>query len=412
MPAKSGHVLSFRRLALLFVVALLAAQIPLGYPPAFAQDGYSRYNVFRQIFRPFEPQREQFRQRPQRRLQERPQRGVEARRAVAERRKPQSRRSTARAAEPPPENAAEQPVEKLENARTVLVVGDFLASGLAESLETVFAQSPGVEIADRTNGSSGFVRNDFYDWPAEIKPLLEAETPAAVVVMIGSNDRQQIKADGASHPVRSEAWTKEYEARIEAFASAVTERNIPLIWVGMPAFRPGKMSSDMLAFNDIYRRAAEQSGGTFVDIWDGFVDENGAFVTTGPDINGQPVQLRGSDGINMTRAGKRKVAFYVEKPLNRILGNAVSPGISSLEAETAPEAGVAASTTRDIDRTPPISLTDPELDGGTELLGAEAKPKPNVTLTPAERLAVEGIAPAPKTGRADDFTWRKDGGGN
>ena len=40
-----------------------------------------------------------------------------------------------------------------------------------------------------------------------------------------------------------------------------------------------------------------------MDIWDGFVDENGAYVSTGPDINGQPARLRAGDGINLTKAG-------------------------------------------------------------------------------------------------------------
>ena len=45
----------------------------------------------------------------------------------------------------------------------------------------------------------------------------------------------------------------------------------------------------------------------------------------GPDMNGQPVRLRGSDGISLSKAGKRKVAFYVEKPLNKLLGSETVP---------------------------------------------------------------------------------------
>ena len=85
----------------------------------------------------------------------------------------------------------------------------------------------------------------------------------------------------------------------------------------------------MLAFNDIYRKAAEGAGAEFVDIWDGFVDENGAYVSTGPDINGQPVRLRAGDGINLSKAGKRKVAFYAEKPLNKLLGEIAMPGVAA-----------------------------------------------------------------------------------
>ena len=214
---------------------------------------------------------------------------------------------------------------KLDTARTVIVVGDFMASGLAEGLAAAYAQNPGIKIIDRSNGSSGFVRADFHDWPAEIKTLIETEKPAAVVVMIGANDRQQMKIGDVREQPLSDAWTKQYEARTDAFAAAIKERGLPFVWVGLPAFKSTKVSSDLIALNDIYAKSAENSGGAFVDIWDGFVDENGAFVMNGPDMNGQPVRLRGSDGISLSKPGKRKVAFYVEKPLNKLLGSETVP---------------------------------------------------------------------------------------
>src|SRR5690606_9124324 len=111
--------------------------------------------------------------------------------------------------------------------------------------------------------------------------------------------------------------------RVTAFAESIEAAGIPLVWTGVPPFKSSSMSSDMLAFNDIYSRAAEEAGGTFVDIWEGFVDENGTFTFTGPDMNGQPVRLRAGDGINLTRPAKRKIAFYVEKPLAKLLGPAI-----------------------------------------------------------------------------------------
>ncbi|RUW74064.1 DUF459 domain-containing protein, partial [Mesorhizobium sp. M1E.F.Ca.ET.063.01.1.1] len=57
-----------------------------------------------------------------------------------------------------------------------------------------------------------------------------------------------------------------------------------------------------------------------------------------------------------------------------------------------------------VDRTAPMLLSDPALDGGTELLGAAppAKADPNL---PGEKLTVEGKAPVASPGRADDFSW-------
>jgi uncharacterized protein len=297
-------------------------------------------------------------------------------------------------------------VEKTPDARTILVIGDFMANGLAEGLDTAFADNPNVRIVERANGSSGFVRDDVYNWPEQVKSLIETEKPSAVVVMLGSNDRQQMRVNDVREQPRSENWTKEYERRTEALGKALAATKVPYLWVGMPAFKTPKMTSDMLAFNDIYHSVAEKNGGEFVDVWDGFVDENGAFVSTGPDINGQAVRLRSDDGINVSKAGKRKLAFYTEKPLAKILGLAApgsvvttaAPAGAPVEAPSLPAAPIV------VDRTVPMLLNDPALDGGTELLGAVAAPKANPDL-PGEKLILEGKAPEASPGRADDFSW-------
>lgn len=318
--------------------------------------------------------------------------------AAIEKPRPRKKRVAPR---PPPEPEAPV-VEKAEDARVVLVVGDFMASGLAEGLEKIFADNPDIAVVNRSNGSSGFVRDDFYDWPAEIDAILDEEKPTVVVVMIGSNDRQSMLVGGARESPRSDAWTKEYEGRADGFAKSLADRKLPFLWVGQPPFKFTGMTSDMLAFNDIYRDAAEAAGGEFADIWDGFADENGAFVSAGPDVNGQPVRLRSDDGINMTEAGRRKLAFYAEKPLLKILG------LSTPEGE--PAAGAPAGTLPAInpdgtavpaDRTPPMSLADPALDGGTELLGAT----PPAGSLPGIEAEQEDTAAEGQPGRADDFSW-------
>jgi len=319
---------------------------------------------------------------------------------LMKRRQPVKAKAKQRSKSPKSPDQLEPPVvAKLDTARTIIVIGDFMASGLADGLSVAYAQNPGIKIIDRSNGSSGFVRTDFYDWPAEIKTLLDAEKPAAVVIMIGANDRQQMKLGDAKEQPLSDAWTKEYQVRADALAAAIKQRSLPFIWVGLPAVKSTKVSSDLIAFNDIYRKSAESTGGTFVDIWDGFVDENGAFVMNGPDMNGQPVRLRGSDGMTLSKPGRRKVAFYVEKPLNKLLGSETVPASGLSAPETA---GPSAPVNIYVDRTDPMAINDPELDGGQQLLGLKSTPKVE-TRTAGERLAVEGIAPASSPGRADDF---------
>jgi hypothetical protein len=329
--------------------------------------------------------------------------GWQAQQDKLQRRTPRAVKRSRRAEAPVEvDNSDEEPVEKLDGARVVLVIGDFMAAGLADALADDYAQSAGVKVVDRTNGSSGLVRTDFYDWSGEIGPIMDEVRPSVVVVMLGANDRQAMTVGTTKEPPRSDAWTAEYVKRVEALTKTVRDRKIPLVWVGQPAFKYASMSSDMLAFDDIYQRIVEAAGGEYVDIWDGFVDENGAFRFTGPDVNGQPVRLRSSDGITLSKAGKQKVAFYVEKPLNKILGNAAMPA-GELPPSNSPGTGPADMSAPSHDRTAPISLGAPPVDANADLLGPKIGARPKIARTGAERLTTEGVASTPPPGRADHF---------
>ena len=296
------------------------------------------------------------------------------------------------------------PVAKLENARKILVVGDFFAGNIGGELETTFEASPGVAVFTRSDGSSGLVRDDHYDWLKELPGIIDEAKPAIVVVMIGANDRQQMTS-GAKEKFRTDAWFSEYQRRVSDVVRTVTSRKLPLLWVGLPAFQSPSMTADAVKLNAIYRSRAESAGGEFVDIWDGFVDEDGKFILTGSDVSGQQVRLRGSDGITFTAAGKQKLAFYVEKLARRHLGDMASPELVNLGAGTLPDLGLPVDPGKAL-LAHPISLSDPELDGGKELLGS-IPTTDNLSQSPRENLVKRGqMDPAP-AGRIDDYKISK-----
>lgn len=370
---------------------LLAILVPVVFVvphPANAQD--SR-NFLERLFAPIR------KQPPPQRIEPRKQAPAPAKRKQVRRKPAASTATPARASKP------SEP-EKLENARIVLVIGDFTAGGLAEGLTSAFSEAPGVRIVQRANGSSGLVRDDYYDWFEALPKLIEEIQPSIVAIMIGANDRQQMRTTEPRLELRTEAWDKAYEARATKLAQIVRDREIPLIWIGQPPYSSSRMSTDMVAFNDVYRRVTEAANGVYVDIWDGFVDEAGAYVSSGPDMNGQPARLRASDGINITRAGRRKIAFYAEKPLRRLLGDVADPEITSLE----PGGGLMLEphAAPKIDRTAPMALSGPELDGGTDLLGAVFVLPQQSEAGESSKLIMDGNAsPAPE-GRADNFKQR------
>lgn len=307
----------------------------------------------------------------------------------------QTRAPSTRAAAAPP------PPPKLDTAKKVLVVGDFVASALGDGLKAAFEDSPGVVVESRANGSSGLVRDDFYDWPGVLPALVAEIKPSVLVIQVGANDRQQLVTSDGRLDFRTDPWFAAYGERVARLATVAAETRVPVIWVGLPAFRPQNMTADALRLNTIYRAGIEKVSGEFVDVWEGFVDQEGRFIVTGSDINGQPVRLRGNDGINFTGPGKRKLAFYVEKSARRYLGDMTSPDLVRLDGSNLPELlSLPPSESKAIVTTPPIDLFDPELDGADELLGGTLPPSSSFP-TPRDQLVQNGRLPDPPVGRVD-----------
>ncbi len=100
-------------------------------------------------------------------------------------------------------------------------------------------------------------------------------------------------------------------------------KGVPVLWVGLPAVRGVKGTSDTLFLNALYRDASAKAGITYVDVWDGFVDEAGRFLQKGPDFEGQIRQLRSYDGVYFTKPGARKLAHYVEREVTPPAGLAL-----------------------------------------------------------------------------------------
>jgi hypothetical protein len=372
------------------LTAFLAAVIALGCLPNMAEaQERPRRNLFDMLFGTREPD-----------YPDQPMEQPPPRRKVQPKKRPT----------PPPRQPVAQPetpppAEKLSDAKTILVVGDFLASGLATGLEDAFSTSPGVVVQSRGNVASGLVRQDYYNWPQQLPGMIDQLKPAMVVVMIGANDRQQMIGDGLNEKYGTDPWFLAYEERVQQFAKLVTSRHIPLLWVGLPSFGSDQLTASAVKLNQIYQSQTTSVGGEFIDIWDGFTDQNGEFIVTGSDINGQQVRLRTADGVNLTAAGKRKVAFYLEKSARRILGDQASPDITRLDTNNplpAQQANLPGTEPEKITRTQPMSLSDPDLDGGSQLLGSNPAPAAT-TSSPRDLLVEKGLMDPAPVGRVDDY---------
>jgi hypothetical protein len=338
--------------------------------------------------------------------------------------------------------------------RNVLVLGDSMADWLAYGLEDAYAEQPDMGVTRRHKTVSGLLRyqpkGDPADWAAAAKGFIASEKADAIVIMLGLSDRiairepdkavdkKGVKKDGADEvkpgdkpadadaddgdiadpprianekgsrggglvDFRDDRWAELYSKKIEEMINVVKAKGVPVLWVGLPAVRGTRATSDMLYLDNLYRDAAGKAGITYVDIWDGFVDEAGRFLQQGPDFEGQNRRLRSYDGVYFTKAGARKMAHYVEREITRLLASRSAPVALPSEPGTPDASAVPGAP-------PPRPLAGPIVPlvassvGTDQLLGGPGV-KPVSVDALAARTLVKGEPLAAPAGRADDFAW-------
>jgi hypothetical protein len=353
--------------------------------------------------------------------------------------------------ERPPDYSHAPPATPREDATVkIVVMGDANADWLAYGLEDAFSEKPEIGIVRKHRTDSGLIKYDQrrdIEWPQVAREIIASEKPNVVVMMIGNNDRQSIREKAPppapanaqppqpeqagpapppdserqpaeqQHPhltpvqarqaaygpweFQSEKWEHAYIKRIDATIAALKSAGVAVVWVGLPSQRDTDAAADSSYLNELYRSQAEKAGIAYVDIWDGFVDEDGNFSSQGPDYLGQTRRLRTGDGVYFTKFGARKLAHYVEREIERIVGNKSMPVALPVPVDSSPQAPNAKATgpaQRPI-AGPVVPLTETHI-APEELLGG-----PSASPAAATGALTKGELRAAPSGRADDFGW-------
>lgn len=202
---------------------------------------------------------------------------------------------------------------------------------------------------------------------------------------------------------RNERWVELYAKKIEEMIGVLKSKGVPVLWVGLPAVRGPKAMADTLFLNSLYRDGAGKAGITYVDVWDGFVDEAGRFLYQGPDFEGQIRRLRSHDGVYFTKPGARKLAHYVEREITRLMAARSAPFTLPTEPAT-PDANALPGQPAPRPLAGPILPLVASSVGTDQLLGGPGS-RPAAVDALAARTLVKGEPLAPPAGRADDFVW-------
>lgn len=214
---------------------------------------------------------------------------------------------------------------------------------------------------------------------------------------------KRARSPNGVYEFRDERWVELYNNKIDEMIGVLRSKGVPVLWVSLPAVRGSTATSDTLFLDALYRDAVRKAGITYVDVWDGFVDEAGRFLQKGPDFEGQIRQLRSSDGVYFTKAGARKLAHYVEREITRVLAARAAPLALPTEPATPDVVAPPDQAVRRPLAGPILPLQAPKLDTDQLLGGPGSSPVPVDPLV--ARVLIKGEALKPPAGRADNFAW-------
>ena len=298
----------------------------------------------------------------------------------------------------------------------ILVTGDAIGGGLGAGLMRMAEIDGHYDVTIRFNEESGLARPEVYDWSETLPKILEGKDYDVVVVLLGSNDRQQIRSGNMRLAFGTQEWIAAYKARLDSVLDVLTVSGAKVYWIGLPPMASADYDSAMQAVAALQKERAEARGAIFLDIRSAFLNPDGSYTDTGPDETGAVRKLRARDGITFFKQGNNR--------MGQIVLAAIAKGAPS---EAPPQAAATASGKTSIpevvvpffgqaDASGLAVVIQPQDVTGVAVLalGADTALPPSAALSAlqqlarpgseAEKLFATGTAGAAPAGRVDDFT--------
>jgi len=300
----------------------------------------------------------------------------------------------------------------------ILAIGDALGGGLGAGLTRMAELETGFEVTNRFKEESGVARPEVHDWGVALPKLLEGDQFDAVVVLLGSNDRQAIRDGERRFEFATPEWIAAYKARTDRILDALLAAGVKVYWVSVPPMADAEYDAAMRQIAGLHKERVEAKGATFVDIRKAFLNPDGSYTASGPGDDGTIRRLRSNDGVTFYKQGNNRLGVLVLAAIKAGMtkeavpqGTEVAAGkgdgppspMLPLFGQAAADGAVITMRPEDVKVADLMPKTDLVLTGpGAKLANLRAIVVPG---SAAEMLFSVGQMPPPPAGRADDFSY-------
>ena len=223
-------------------------------------------------------------------------------------------------AEPVMGSAAGEAAQPADNQTIghILVIGDAMGGGLGAGMQRMAEPAGRYDVSIRYNEESGLARPEVYDWNVRLPGILDSADYTVIVVMLGSNDRQQIRSGNFRYGFNSPDWVAAYPQQLDRMLDRLTGTGAKVYWIGLPPMADPEYDQALQVIGALQRARAEAKGATFLDMRPYFIGSDGRYTDMGVDDLGETRKLRGKDGVSFFKQGNNRMGQIVLAAIGQV----------------------------------------------------------------------------------------------
>lgn len=183
----------------------------------------------------------------------------------------------------------------------ILMLGDSVMGDVSFALQRLLKQKKSQwEVINAHKVSSGLSNQNYYNWPATAKKLIEQYKPDYTYVLIGTNDAQSFASNGKGYAFGKSDWVNEYGSRVQKITDLLANNNGNWGWIQLPVVRESGFNNKLQVIRNIQQNNTKEHFILTENVF-GKVDNN-----TNIDM-----KLRANDGIHLNATGANKLAKMI-----------------------------------------------------------------------------------------------------
>lgn len=150
-------------------------------------------------------------------------------------------------------------IHSTENPLKIFMFGDSQVFSLGSGLSRLAGKGSPLDVEFLAIHSSGFIRGDYYNWPAKLSDTFREQPYEAAVMMLGMNDYQSFwNNKGEIMKKCTPEWESAYKDKCRNIIDIALSSVPRLYWIGMPAVKNSMYDSNLTYIDSVQESLAQE----------------------------------------------------------------------------------------------------------------------------------------------------------